>query len=179
MDILSLPLYSSLDRIQTAISGMKGAGRAGIVIQDGDQFRLATAGMILAAGPGRGEAATLASLILPSMPGVCYLTSLEMARLGLDSDRPLLVSAGGFFDLFQRIDEDFVIVNASANIATIVARSGSHARELSVAADFYCTGPRQHGYPEYRRPANDRCSRCGAPVVCYPREVASEKAARG
>ena len=72
MDIVSLPLYSSLERIDVAIGGMKSAGRAGIVIQDDDKFRVATAGMILSGRPSGMP--TLADLSTRSMLGVHYLT---------------------------------------------------------------------------------------------------------
>ena len=166
MDIVNLPLYSSLERIDVAISGMKSAGRAGIVIQDDDKFRVATAGMILSGRPS--GVAALADLSTRSMLGVHYLTGLDITRFGLDSVRPLLVSQNQFFDLFTSIDEDFVIVSAASNSATIVARSDTYARELSVPADYYCTGPRQHGYGERNRPENHRCSKCGALIVGYP-----------
>ncbi len=166
MDILSLPLYSSLEPIDEAIAGMKGAARAGILIQDDEQFRVATAGMILSGRPG--GMATLADLSARVMLAVHYLTSEEIARFRLDSVRPLLVSANQFFDLFSGIKEDFVIVSAAAASATLVVRSESLAHELTTVADCYCTGPRQHGYSQQMRPANDRCSKCGALVVSGP-----------
>ena len=166
MDIVSLPLYSSLERIDVAIAGMKSAGRAGIVIQDDDKFRVATAGMILSGRPS--GVPTLADLSTRSMLGVHYLTALDITRFGLDSVRPLVVTQNQFFDLFSNIKDDFVIVGAASSSATIVARSETYARELAVPADCYCTGPRQHGYVERNRPANGRCSRCGALIVCGP-----------
>jgi hypothetical protein len=164
MDILSLPLYSSLDRIEVAISGMQNARSAGIAIQYEDRFRIATAGMLLFARPS--GVATLGDLSTRSMLGAHVLTSPEIVRFGLDAAQPLSVSPKQLAVLFGEVEEDFVVIGAAANFATIVTRADAFAKELSTLADCYCTGPRQHGYPEFGRPPNNRCYKCGALIVC-------------
>jgi hypothetical protein len=162
MDTIRLPLVFGNATIDGAISRMKLGQRAGIVIQHNEQFRVLTAGAILA-GKKAGMH-TLSQISMASGQPVHYLTPADIALHQIDTVQPLASQAQAMA-LFGHINPHFIVITAADDSAMLITRSEEFSQELSAPSECYCTGPRQHRYPAHNLPAGGMCY-CGNAIVC-------------
>jgi hypothetical protein len=106
---------------------------------------------------GRGEVATLKP------------RDVQRGELGLrvmQRDMPALAKA-----FSRQQTRDFTMLataphaGSGRSIGLVITRSEARAAEYASPADYFCTGPRQHSLPPYKRGPDGNCGACGYPIT--------------
>jgi hypothetical protein len=183
MNAVSVPLYQASSAVSLAdiLNDLRRLGRSGIVIEEGDEYRLVFAGELLSAraqgakslqdflaiAQPRGAAAiaqprgAYTSTALAVSGGVEYETMLLLGdshaqRFRIDLVRPLR-SWQEYETLFLTESSSFALAGATLDSALVVTAHEGGGEALTLTGGYQCDGTPTHYFPRPRVSAGQTC----------------------
>jgi hypothetical protein len=155
MDAISLPLVHNSDTVHLALARMKAYARGGVVVEDGDFYRLVHAGELLAA---RAACVEILASVKEGEP-VRLVSSLDAQVHGMDLVRPLRTQPQ-YQSMFGSIPDQYALVAADRDVAMIVTSSEKKTYELESPGGYECGGTPRHYFPRPRVQVGQSCPKC-------------------
>jgi hypothetical protein len=149
MDTIAIPLIqaSSAISIAEALEELKRWRRAGLVVEDEDNYRMLYIRHLLEA---RRDGINRLASIKGGYP-VHLLEPVDMSSFGLDLVRPLktVMPYQALFSSFRLQDKDYALAGGTRDTAIIVTRRETETYTLGLSGGFQCNGvPINHFFPD-------------------------------
>jgi hypothetical protein len=142
MDTVALPLLGSHSSVASAIAQLGRQGRSGLIVEQGDNYRVLHAGDLLRA---RRDGIEKLSEVGEGEP-VMLLAPSHIASFGLDPIRPLR-SQAQYQEFLTQSKRNYGLVGATRDVAMIVTVSELYAQTLTLTGGFQCDGSPTHYFP--------------------------------
>jgi|SRR5579862_6171130 len=144
MDAVNVPLYRAAESnsIADVLTALRSQGRGGIVIENGNDYRVFYAGDLLRAlNAGQANVQQVGG-----GESVELLDNSHVIAYGLDLVRPMQAQTQ-YQNMFASIANQFALFGATDQDAMVVTQSESLTQALLVPGAYQCDGTPTHTYP--------------------------------